>query len=130
MGKDYSFKYTKKNSNYIFNLFLFFYLIFGFYLSVNTGISTDEFVEQKNWRLNFGAIKDFFGNNDDGYFNLLEYEWKFHGIGFHYFSQIYLLLVGLIVKFEKFPEEISRVLLNHSLIFFTFFLSGIFAKKL
>ena len=60
----------------------------------------------------------------------MEYEWKFHGIGFHYFSQIYLLLAGLVVKFEKFSEEISRILLNHSLIFFTYFLSGIFAKKI
>ena len=48
--------YIKKNSSYIFNLFLFFYLIFGFYLSINTGISTDEFIEQKNWRLNFNQI--------------------------------------------------------------------------
>ena len=32
----------KKKYNYIFNLFLFFYLILGFYFSVNTGIATDE----------------------------------------------------------------------------------------
>ena len=89
MGKQYSFKYIRRNSSHIFNIFLFFYLIFGFYLSVNTGISTDEFIEQKNWKFNLEAIKDFFGSSNDGYLNLLKYEWKFHGVGFHYFSHIY-----------------------------------------
>ena len=130
MGKQYSFKYIMRNSNRIFNIFLFFYLIFGFYLSVNTGISTVEFIEQKNWKFSLEAIKDFFGSSNNGYFNLLKYEWRFHGVGFHYFSQIYLLLAGLIVKFEGFSDEISRILLNHSLIFFTYFLSGIFARKI
>ena len=87
----------KKNFNYIFNLFLFFYLIFGFYLSANTGITADEFSEQDNWRNNLEAIKGFFGSNNDGYYNLLEYQYRFYGIGFHYFSQIYLLLAGLVV---------------------------------
>ena len=91
MGKQYNFKYIMRNSNRIFNIFLFFYLIFGFYLSVNTGISTDEFIEQKNWKFSLEAIKDFFGSGNDGYFNLLKYEWKFHGVGFHYFSHIYFL---------------------------------------
>ena len=120
----------KKKSNYIFNLFLFFYLIVGLYLSVNTGITTDELTDQYNWTLSRDAIKDFFGANNNGYLNLYIYKWKYHGIGFHYFSQIYLLVVGLIVEFEKLPDEISKVLLNHSLIFITFFLSGIFAKKI
>ena len=120
----------KKDFNYIFNLFLFFYLIFGFYLSANTGITADELIEQDNWRNNLEAIKGFFSSNNDGYYNLLEYQYRFYGIGFHYFSQIYLLLAGLIVKFEQFSEEVSKVLLNHSFIFFTFFLSGIFAKRI
>ena len=41
-----SINFTKKKYNYIFNLFLFFYLILGFYFSVNTGISLDEPIEQ------------------------------------------------------------------------------------
>ena len=52
-----------------------------------------EFIDQKNWKLNFEIIKDFFGNNNDGYLNLLEYEWKFHGVGFHYISPIKLMIV-------------------------------------
>ena len=57
----------KKKMNLMFKLFLFFYLIIGFYLSINTGISTDEFIDQYNWKLNLDAIKDFFGFD----FNLL-----------------------------------------------------------
>ena len=134
---------NKTNSNYIFNLFLLFYLIFGLFLSVNTGITADEFIEQKNWIINLEVIKSFFDNDINGYFNLLEleqylergftvidYESRFYGIGFHYLSQIYLLLAGVIVKLDQFSEETSKVLLNHSFIFFTYFLSGIFAKKI
>lgn len=36
----------KKNSKYIFNLFLSFYLVLGFYFPVNTGITTDELLNQ------------------------------------------------------------------------------------
>ena len=119
-----------KRSSYIFNTFLFFYFIIGLYLSVNTGITTDELTDQYNWTISFDAIKYFFGYNTDGYSNLFIYKWKYHGIGFHYFSQIYLLITSLIVEFEEAPKEISKILLNHTLIFTTFFLSGIFAKKI
>ena len=60
-----SINFTKKKYNYIFNLFLFFYLILGFYFSVNTGIATDEPVEQYIWKLNVEAVKDFFGYNEN-----------------------------------------------------------------
>ena len=39
---------------------LFFYLILGLYLSVNTGITADELTDQYNWELRRDAIKDFF----------------------------------------------------------------------
>ena len=71
-----SIDFTKKKYNHIFNLFLFFYLILGFYFSVNTGIATDEPVEQYIWKLNVEAVKDFFGNNENGYFNLFEYNFQ------------------------------------------------------
>ena len=123
-------KKKNKRLNYIFNLFLFFYLIVCLYLSVNTGITTDELEDQYKWSLSLNAIKDFFGYNNNGFQNLYNYIWKYHGMGFHYFSHIYLLIAGLFVEFGKFPEEVSRVLLNHTLTFITFFLSAIFAKKI
>jgi len=100
------------------------------YLSVNTGITTDELVDQYKWSLSLNAIKDFFGHDNNGYQNLYNYIWKYHGMGFHYFSHIYLLTVGHFVEFEKFSEDISKVLLNHTLIFITFFLSAVFSKKI
>ena len=122
---------------------MFLYLIFGLYLSVNTGITADELTEQRNWQHKLELIKGFFANSDTAYSDLLESgqelkkeftdstdDLRFYGIGFHYFSQIYLFLAGLIVKFENFSEETSKVLLNHSFIFFAYFLSGIFAKKI
>ena len=122
--------FAKKNSDYVFNLFLFFYLILGFYLSANTGISMDELADQYIGETNVEAIKYFFGYNENGYLNLLESQDKFHGAGFQYISQIYILIASIIVKLEKFSEETSKILLSHNLIFFTFFLSGIFAKKI
>ena len=63
----------KKNLNYLYNLFLFFYLILGFYFAINTGISTDEFIDQYNWTLSFEVIKKFFFNIVDGNFQILNY---------------------------------------------------------
>jgi len=120
----------KKKIDHIFKAFLFFYFIFGFYLSINTGITADEIENLYSWTLNLDAIKNFFGFNDSGYSKLSEYVWRYKGIGFYYFSHIYLLIAQTFIKFNDFPETISKVLINHGLIFTTFFLSGIFAKKI
>jgi len=123
-------KLSKKSLNLIFNIFLLIYLIFGFYLSINTGISTDEFIEQTNWKLSKDAIKNFFGLNNHGYSNLYSYEWKFHGVGHHYFSQVYLSFISLFIHIDKYSEDVSNILINHSFIFLIYFFSGIFSKKI
>ena len=123
-------KLSKKSLNSIFNIFLLIYLIFGFYLSINTGISTDEFIEQTNWNLSKDAIKNFFGLNDSGYSNLYSYEWKFHGIGHHYFSQVYLSFINLFINLDQYSKDVSNILLNHSFIFLIYFFSGVFSKKI
>jgi hypothetical protein len=120
----------KRNSKNLFNLFLFFYVIFCLYFSVKTGISADEFIELYNWQLSKDAIKDFFGFNNYGYTNLFAYDWKFHGIAHHFFSKPYTYIIGSIFKIENLSLETSNVLLNHSFTFLIFFLSGIFAKKI
>ena len=48
----------KKNNSLIY-LFLLGYLFLGIYLSINTGISHDEYHEQLNWEVNLKSIKDF-----------------------------------------------------------------------
>ena len=45
--------------DYIINFILLVYFIFGYYLSINTGITTDEIENLYSWSLNLSAIKDF-----------------------------------------------------------------------
>ena len=97
---------------------------------MQTGVSHDEAIEQANWKINFAAIKDVFGNNDNAYSILINHKSKYYGVGFNFISQIYLFLMGSVIKFKFFSEEISKILLNHSFIFVTFFISGLFARKI
>ena len=49
----------EKKFKYISKFLLFFYFITGLYLSVNTGITTDELPNLYIWSLNLEAIKIF-----------------------------------------------------------------------
>ena len=101
------------------------YLVIGLYLSINTGISHDEFHEQLSWSYNFEAIKSLFGKGD--YNSLLNYPDKYHGIAFQYISQP-------IQEFtHKYVSQITGssiygayLLSKHLSIFLIFFTSGIF----
>ena len=119
----------KVKSKLFFNLFLTFYLLFGFYVAVNVGMTTDELPNHSIGILNIEAIKDILGFNNTGYENLEKFPWRYKGPAFYYLSYIYLLVVDLFFTFDEYSEAVSRVLLNHALIFFTFFLSAIFSKK-
>ena len=120
---------SKRKIN-IFNLFLFIYLILGLFLSVNTGVSTDAFIEEKIWKNNLEAAKDIFGYDNDGYSNLLQKHDKYYGVGYNFLSQIYLFITSALFKFDGLSDEISKVLLKHSFIFLTFFASALIAKKI
>ena len=86
----------KKNFNKIFKYILLIYVVIGFYLSINTGISTDEFIVQHKWNLNLEIIKFFLLNIGDGKFELLNYAWKYHGVGFSYISEPYVAIISQI----------------------------------
>ena len=83
----------KIKSKLIFNLFLFFYLTFGIYISVNVGMTTDELINHNIGILNIEAIKDILGFNDTGYSNLEKFPWRYKGPAFYYLSYIYLFVV-------------------------------------
>lgn len=117
-------------SKFPFNLFLFIYLSFGMYVAVNVGMTTDELPNHSIGILNIEAIKDILGFNDSGYSDLEKFPWRYKGPAFYYLSYIYLSVVDFFFKFEEYSESVSRVILNHSLIFFTFFISAIFSKKI
>lgn len=113
--------------NYKKNILLFLifsYFILGLFLSINTGISHDEFHEQLNWSKNFDAIKSFFGEGSYEFLN--SYSDKYHGIAFHYLAQpIQLLTKNFISNITNATDFGSLLLSKHLVIFLIFFLSGV-----
>ena len=102
------------------------YFLTGVYLSITNGISHDQFHEQLNWKINFDAIKGII-ENDNRYEELLNYKDKYHGIGFHYFSQpIQLLSNEFVGKLNNVNLEYAHYISRHLAIFIIFFVSGIF----
>ena len=75
----------KISKNYILVICLIFYGLLGSWLSINTGISHDEYHEQLNWETNLRAVKLFFTTGD--YQSLIQYKDRYHGIAFHIISQ-------------------------------------------
>ena len=101
-----------------------FYFIVGAYLSVTNGISHDQYHEQLNWKINFEAIKSFY-YNDNGYQQLLDYKDRYHGIGFHYFSQpIQFLTQNLIGKIDNINTEYAYYISRHLAVFVIFNISA------
>ena len=60
----------KIKSKLFFNLFLSCYLLFGFYVAINVGMTTDGLPNHSIGILNIEAIKDILGFNNTGYENL------------------------------------------------------------
>ncbi len=112
--------------NTLIVIFFLFYFVIGVYLSITNGISHDQFHEQQNWKVNFDAITGLL-NNDNGYQQLLNYKDKYHGIGFHYFSQpIQYLSYNLIGEINDVNFEYAYYLSRHLAVFLIFSISGIF----
>ena len=89
---------TKKN---FFISFLFVYFLVGAYFSLNTGLSFDEWVEQRNWEYNVALVKHIlFDHELDSSF--IDYGPKYYGIGFQIISQpIQILLSNAILNFQN-----------------------------
>ena len=103
--------------NYQFTIFLIFYIFIGAYLSISNGITSDEYHEQLNWEVNFSAIISFLKTGS--YNELLNYGDRYHGIGFHYFSQpIQFLTQNLIGKIDNVNIEYAYYISRHLAVFF------------
>jgi len=110
-------------------IFLLIYLITGIFLSLNTGISHDEYHEQLNWEVNLIAIKDFYETGT--YQNLLDYKDRYHGIGFNFLSQPFQFLIkDLLLDYLNLNEYGSNLISKHLVIFILFFISGLFFYKI
>lgn len=108
---------------------IFFYVIIGILLSINTGFSHDEFHEQLNWLKNIEAYKSIFGLGD--YNVLSSYEDRYHGIAFQLISQPFQFLVSnYISNIVGTTLETSNLLSKHIVIFLLFSISGIFFYRL
>jgi len=107
----------------------FAYLVLGIYLSINTGISHDEFHEQQNWTYNVQAVKDFLSTGE--YASFLSFKDRYHGIGFHYISQpVQFLFSDLVGKTYQLSEYGGLLISKHIAVFLIFFTSGIFLFKI
>ena len=114
-----------KKYNIIFYLSLIIYFCIGIYLSINTGISHDEYHEQLNWEINLKSIKEFYLNGT--YQELIEYKDRYHGIGFNIISQPFqLILKDLISNYLNLSEYGSVLISKHVIVFTIFFISGLF----
>jgi len=115
-----------KNKKKIIFGFFFTYIFIGLYLSLDNGVSHDQFHEQLNWTINLKAIKGFFLNNGD-YEILLAYRDRYHGIAFHYISQPFQLFLSEFTQNINNVNESGAIYISrHVPTFLIFCLSGYF----
>ncbi len=118
-----------KNTKLLLYFLILLYLCIGFYLSITTGITSDESFEQLNWDKNTSGIKSLFsfGHYDE----FLRYLDKYHGIAFHYISQpIQFLISNFVSDLNEVSNFGGHLMSKHSIVFFVFFISGIYFYKL
>ena len=108
-----------KKYNLLIYLTLIVYLCVGIYLSLNTGISHDEYHEQLNWEVNLSAIKDFFLTGT--YQELIQYKDKYHGIGFNIISQPFQLIFKNSISNYLNLNEYGSILMSKHIVVFTIF---------
>ena len=115
--------YIKKN---FFIIFLAIYFVVGAFYSLNTGLSHDEFHEQRNWEYNVALVKHLLFQNELNSF-YENYPDKFYGIGFQLISQpVQLFLASIILKFQNIDSYGAHLISKHLVVFISFFTSGIF----
>jgi len=121
-----------KKKNLLNSIFILSVLLIGFFLSLNSGISYDEFHEKKNWEINSNVIKSLGDLNfKENYLKLENYEDKFHGVGFHYIAKPlqYILEKDILSSFY-FSKEHRSYVSAHPVIFLLYLLSLITFYKI
>ena len=111
--------------NLVLLILLTLYTLFGVWLSINNGISHDAFHEQANWYKNLEGIKLFLTTGE--YEEFLNYKDKYHGIGFHLFSQPFqFLFSGIVEEISGASSYGSLLITKHISIFVIFSISAVF----
>ncbi len=125
-------KILKKNINFkknLFYLFILLYSIAGVYLSLNVGITHDEFYDLTAWNNNKKIYQNYlFGNNQS--INFLEAGMGYYGFGFHLLSFPIESILSFFISYNEITEYGKILILKHPSIFLFFVLSGIYFKKI
>ncbi len=118
-----------RNNKLLLYIIILLYLCVGIYLSITTGITSDESFEQLNWDQNTSGIKSLisFGHYDE----FLRYLDKYHGIAFHYISQpVQFLTSNFVSHLNEVSDFGGHLMSKHSVVFLIFFISGVYFYKL
>ena len=111
-----------------FNILLVIFFLAGSILSVNVGISHDEWHEEQNWQFNLEVVEN---TNDKLFSNKITDDKKtpldqYYGIGFQFISQpIQLLLKSIVQKYQTVNDFGAKLISKHFVVFLFFFISGI-----
>lgn len=121
-----------KKKNLLNSIVVLSVFLVGFFLSLNSGISYDEFHEKKNWEINSNVIKSLGNSNfKKNYSKLENYEDKFHGVGFHYIAKpLQYILEKAILSSFYFSKEHRSYVSAHPIIFLLYLLSLITFYKI
>ena len=115
----------KKNYFYIF---IYIYLLIGVYLSLNVGITHDEFHELTGWEVNKKIYLNYlFNENYDTKFQGVAM--GFYGIGFHIISTPIEFFLSFLLDIKA--SEYGKILLiKHPTVFIFFVISAIYFRKI
>ena len=115
--------------NNFFYIFIFVYFFTGVFLSLNVGITHDEYHDLIVWEL---KKKEFFNiifkENYDVSF--LGSGGKYYGIGFHLLSLPIEIIVKFFLSFFSDFKNSSNLISKHVSVFIFFLVSGIFFQKI
>ena len=112
-----------------YSIFLIFYFVIGIIVSMNVGITHDEPHSNWVWELNKKKLSNLFlsTNYDINYLNTYH---GYYGVGQYFISEPLELLLSLFFSQDNINQEGRILLFKHPTVFFFYFVSGIFFRKL
>ena len=121
------YRFTQIFSKKYFVLFLIIYFAVGVVVSLNVGISHDEFHEQQNWEYNKTLVQNFIENKKE----ISDFRDKYYGIGFQIVSQPFQYIIQKIIRqFLDIDIYGAKLTSKHPIIFIFHLISGLFFFKI
>ena len=121
------YRFTQIFSKKYFVLFLIIYFAVGVVVSLNVGISHDEFHEQQNWEYNKTLVQNFIENKKE----ISDFRDRYYGIGFQIVSQPFQYIIQKIIRqFLDIDIYGAKLTSKHPIIFIFHLISGLFFFKI